>query len=200
MRCIKQSLRIFAVNLLQTINAQVCRWVKSSEYIHDGFMSGQKKQKSVQHLWLLRPAELRWPTPDTGCCPALWSLLSLSKTLQTSCRRPADKPSALHVEIDGASDPLCVRHDVFKGPKAARVQKEVKSNEGKEAVRAGEEQSSNIYLKERGLAGGILWDRTLGRCIDNHWELCSCCVLYSAVHPVSSASRWMLRMIEVSLL
>lgn len=83
----KQSLRIFAVNLLQTINAQVCRWVKSSEYIHDGFMSGQKKQKSVQHLWLLRPAELRWPTPDTGCCPALWSLLSLSKTLQTSCRQ-----------------------------------------------------------------------------------------------------------------
>lgn len=119
---------------------------------------------------------------------------------QKPCRRPADKPSALHVEIDGASDPLCVRHDVFKGPKAARVQKEVKSDEGKEAVRAGEEQSSNIYLKERGLAGGILWDRTLGRCIDNHWELCSCCVLYSAVHPVSSASRWMLRMIEVSLL
>lgn len=193
MRCIKQSLRIFAVNLLQTINAQVCRWVKSSEYIHDGFMSGQKKQKSVQHLWLLRPAELRWPTPDTGCCPALWSLLSLSKTLQTSCRQAI---------CTSCGNWWCIRSSVCPTWCLQRS-KSCKSAEGGEeqwGERAGEEQSSNIYLKERGLAGGILWDRTLGRCIDNHWELCSCCVLYSAVHPVSSASRWMLRMIEVSLL
>lgn len=87
-------------------------------------------------------------------------LLSSTVVIIIIIKNPADVLQTSHLHFMWklmVHQILCVSDMMSsKVQKLARVQKEVKSDEGKEAVRAGEEQSSNIYLKERGLAGGIL--------------------------------------------
>lgn len=66
-------------------------------------------------------------------------------------RHPADKPSVLQVEIDGALGPLWALHNVFKGPNAVRVErwKEINSDGENERVRARQTQKNEVHLQTR---------------------------------------------------